>query len=206
MKKILVLLSALVIVFGVVATASATAVTWNGNMYEVVLFADGALGWEDARLAAKAMGDGWDLATITSADELAFIAGYLGIPNDRTQLWIGGYQDKNADSQADASTNALGWNWVTNEEWDYTAWLEDPHLQPDDWVEPGMPADEHQRYLALDSDLGAWGFDDNFNYLGIMRGYIAEKSNPVPEPTTLLLLGSGLAGLGVLGRRKVFKK
>jgi hypothetical protein len=190
MRKISVFLLTAIFFICTAGLASAMSFTWseNGHEYQVIEF-DG-ISWYDAETKAMALGDGWHLATITSAAEQNFINAQIETPSTRTQYWIGGYQD------VPNSGVAEGWNWVTGEEWNWTNWDSPP--QPDDWQ-------GDQIFLALDSNSGQWKWDDNYNTLQFTKGFIAEKSAPVPEPATMLLLGTGLVGLAGV-KRKLKKK
>lgn len=59
-------------------------------------------------------------------------------------------------------------------------------------------------YFAA-AHIYAWDGNTECNDGAITTGFAANGSTKVPEPGMLVLLGSGLAGLGLLGRKK-FKK
>lgn len=101
--------------------AAAEPVEWpqseggNGHFYEAFMVT-GLCSWEEARSWAEGMvwkeEQGY-LVTITSAGEQEWIWDQFGEINF---YWLGGYQDSGS-AEPDA-----GWQWVTGEVWDYTAW------------------------------------------------------------------------------------
>jgi hypothetical protein len=51
-----------------------------------------------------------------------------------------------------------------------------------------------------------WRHIDTFESGQLLAGHQSSKTNSVPEPATMLLLGSGLVVIAGLGRRKIKKK
>lgn len=104
-----------------IGSVSATAVINSANGHNYELVNDAFITWDDARDAAAATTSGGlmcpgHLATITSSDENSFVATqYPG--SALSNKWLGGFQ-----SEADASSANVGWQWITGEPWVYTNW------------------------------------------------------------------------------------
>jgi len=162
-------------------TAVAAPVRWanNGHYYQAVRVGT-RISWADANRAAEALGPGWHLATITSAEENAFVKGlfatnsaffiraypYRGFAEVRLGPWIGGY-------------NVMGpstFQWVTNEPVLFTGWLSP-------WPSPAIANALSISYADTFGDVRpgrpVWV---TTNPVGGPIAYIAELSAPPANP------------------------
>ncbi|MFQ5644472.1 MAG: hypothetical protein ACE5FQ_12365 [Thiogranum sp.] len=185
------------------AGTNAAVVEWkvadggNGHLYDAVLVGS-TITWEDARAAAQARGPGWDLATITSAEENAFVeglftadAGFFNcckypFPLGRIAPgpWLG------ATSSTLASND---WTWVTGEAFTFADWG------------PTAPASNGNQLSYAEmgtARLVAWNDSYSPNPSGPIS-YIAEFSGTVvPVPAALPLFLSGMGLLPLVARRR----
>jgi len=128
MRRFLLVLFSVVMIPGMAATVSfAEPVRWevsdggNGHLYEAALVPVG-ITWSAANAAAQAMGNGWHLATITSAEENAFVFSLVSdnpafwnccLSGHSNGPWLGGYK---------IGPTKYDYAWVTGEPFVYTNW------------------------------------------------------------------------------------
>jgi hypothetical protein len=171
----------------------------NGHYYERVDTPD-PLTWYAARDAAASMSYlsmPGHLATITSQAENDFIISALGGEFALRAHYLGGFQPPGSPEPAG------GWEWVTGEPWAFNRFLDG---EPNNSYIDLSPED-----ALMFHGTGSYRWNDfpinlaeiPFNFIIASPGYVVEyEAAPVPEPSTLLLLGSGMAGLVGTGWRR----
>ena len=197
MKKVSLTIFLLLLILS--AANSANAISFGGSFGDheyVVVFSNG-ISWSDAAAELQATrGDNWHLATITSEDEDNFIASLIssiGSTDNRDEYWVGGYQDTSVAGEK--------WDWVNDEG---TFWNNHAtSLYSNFWDGEPNDAQGTENFLVMDYRSGSsgWGWNDEGSAICLIRGYVAESA-PVPEPATMLLLGTGLVGLAGFGRKR----
>lgn len=182
-----------------------------------------AMSWEDARDwafgltytdASGRLYAGY-LATITSSEENTFLVDVgkaaSQVSTTNYSYLLGGYQTPTT-AESNISERMSDWNWVTGEVWSYTDWrVGEPN---NSFRMPGYPdyglSEEYLQFFP-ESLTGTW--NDVYTGLGgdgitlySAQGYLVEYElsdpSPVPEPSTAILLGSGLVGLAWYGRKR----
>ncbi|WDP88575.1 MAG: PEP-CTERM sorting domain-containing protein [Desulfobacter sp.] len=191
MKKIFIFLC-FFLFFGTATTVNATPLycAANGHYYEYVNAQ--SIDWNTALTAASGLsylGNQGYLATITSQEENDFL--YSLVQPYRNpdspyydNAWIGGSDEGDEGN----------WTWRTGPEAGQTFFYEN-------WggAEPnGGIRENYTRFIWSNGNWNDIAPNDKWG-----KGYLVEyNSAPIPEPTTVILLGLGLLSLAGLNRRR----
>lgn len=205
-RKILLTLCTAVFCLISFSESQSTPVQWdissggNGHWYEAIYSQNSTYG--DAQNSVNAMNNNWYLASVTSQLENNFI---LNLFQNDPNYWIyAGYSNLSGDVYSGPWIGALSssnqsndWTWVSGDSFSYAAWG------------PYEPASNGDRVLyAQFGSSRSVGWND-VPSSHVAPGYIIESGDygaPIPEPTTMLLFGTGIAGLAGLAGFKNRKR
>jgi len=200
MKKVLMMLCAVMLVFGMVGSASATVLTFDDfttTSYEAIPDGYGGFNWDNATTIGvvngpiHTPGSGYEHGAV-SGNYTAF--NYNGASPSYIDLAGSGTFTFNGAWFTSAWSNqTISFNGYNNGSLLYTSSPFSINTSTPLWIELGWSGIDR---LAISNTGSQWAMD-NFTF---------DQSAPVPEPSTMLLMGVGLIGLAGYGRKRLMKK